>query len=180
MTDQFASIHGRFQPFHNGHLNYARAALQKCGFLYVGITQVERNKMKYHEAAPHRSVVESNPLSFFERKLLIEETLRSEGIHNFSVIPFPIEREDSLTEYYPEGGVCYTTLHSEWNSVKIEILRKLGYDVRVLDNPDQSAAVRAAATEIRKLIRAGDDSWKTLVPPATAAIIEDRLIHRFR
>ncbi len=179
MLEKFASVHGRFQPFHNGHLNYVRAALQHCERLYVGVTQVERNKMNYYKEAPHRSVLYENPLSFFERKGLIEYTLENEGIENCSVIPFPIEREDSLTEYFPDGGVCYTTLHSEWNTVKIEILRKVGYDVRVLENPDQSDAPRAAATEIRRLIRDNDAKWKMLVAPSTAGYIQDNLIHRF-
>jgi nicotinamide mononucleotide adenylyltransferase len=30
-------VHGRFQPFHNGHLEYVLSAKQKCDFLYVGI-----------------------------------------------------------------------------------------------------------------------------------------------
>ena len=74
-TPKLCSIHGRFQPFHNGHLNYTRAALEQCEFLYVGITQVERDAMKEFEAAPHRSQIEFNPFSFFERKRLIEAGL---------------------------------------------------------------------------------------------------------
>ena len=31
-------IHGRFQPFHNGHLDYLRGALARCDELFVGIT----------------------------------------------------------------------------------------------------------------------------------------------
>ena len=31
-------IHGRFQPFHNGHLEYMRGAAERSDELWVGIT----------------------------------------------------------------------------------------------------------------------------------------------
>lgn len=183
MTDKrkLCSIHGRFQPFHNGHLNYARAALEECEFLYVGITQVERDAMREFEAAPHRSQIESNPFSFFERKRLIEAGLTSEGIavDRFSIIPFPIERERVLGEYYPVGAICYTTIHSEWNRKKIELLNGLGYDVKVLEDPDKWPGKRESATKIRELIRARNDKWKDLVPGAVASLIQREYMHLF-
>src|SRR5829696_6163688 len=71
---------------------------------------------------------------FSNEKRIVEETLIAEGItrEKFSVIPFPLERQDVLVEYFPEGNVCFTTLHSDWNHVKIKMLQELGYDVRVL------------------------------------------------
>lgn len=38
MDVRYGMIHGRFQPFHNGHLEYALAALSRCSHLIVGIT----------------------------------------------------------------------------------------------------------------------------------------------
>jgi len=35
------SIHGRFQPFHNEHLDYVLRALDRCDFLWIGITQYD-------------------------------------------------------------------------------------------------------------------------------------------
>jgi cytidyltransferase-like protein len=35
------SAHGRFQPFHNGHLEYVRAAKERCDFLWIGITKYD-------------------------------------------------------------------------------------------------------------------------------------------
>ncbi len=34
-------VHGRFQPFHNGHLEYVLAAQSRCAFLWVGITKYD-------------------------------------------------------------------------------------------------------------------------------------------
>jgi predicted nucleotidyltransferase len=79
-----------------------------------------------------------------------------------------------LTEYFPEGNVCFTTIHSEWNHVKIKVLQGLGYEVRVLDDPDRWPTKRGSATTIRKLIKAGDSSWKDLVPIKIAEILGAR------
>ncbi len=32
-------IHGRFQPFHIEHLEDALAALDRCGFLWIGLAE---------------------------------------------------------------------------------------------------------------------------------------------
>jgi nicotinamide-nucleotide adenylyltransferase len=180
-AEKVYSVHGRFQPFHNGHLNYVRTALESCELLFVGITQVERSSMKTFDSAPHRSEVQANPLSYFERKYLIERALVSEGIpqNRFSVIPFPIEKDDILGEYFPKGGVCFTTIHSEWNRTKIELLTNLGYEVRVLDNPDKWELKRESATVIRQLIRANNPGWKCFVPVTIATIIEQEFMRRF-
>ena len=39
-------IHGRFQPFHNGHLEYLRGAAECCDELFVGITNPDPARVK--------------------------------------------------------------------------------------------------------------------------------------
>lgn len=43
MLPRYGMIHGRFQPFHNGHWQYARAALARCDVLIIGITLIRRS-----------------------------------------------------------------------------------------------------------------------------------------
>ncbi len=38
LKPRYGMIHGRFQPFHNGHLEYLLAALERCETLIIGIT----------------------------------------------------------------------------------------------------------------------------------------------
>lgn len=180
-TKPFYSVHGRFQPFHNGHLNYVRSALELCDHLYIGITQIQRSNMIVTQAAPHRSELASNPFSFFERRLMIQETLLSEGIsqERFELIPFPHDQADFLPECFPIGGVCFTTVHSEWNNEKIRRLTSYGYEVRVITNPDKWPLKRASATKIRELIRSSDLRWKDFVPRRIGQIIEASYISRF-
>jgi cytidyltransferase-like protein len=59
-----ASAHGRFQPFHNGHLEYILAAKERCDFLWIGIT-----KFEIFTTTPlgrQRERPENNSLTYFE------------------------------------------------------------------------------------------------------------------
>ena len=55
-------IHGRFQLFHNDHLNYALLAKEQCKKLIVGITSPENASLIREEVDPHRSEAASNSL----------------------------------------------------------------------------------------------------------------------
>jgi nicotinamide mononucleotide adenylyltransferase len=68
------SVHGRFQPFHNEHLEYLLAAHRLCTFLWIGITKYDLD----NEVSPlgrDREKPENNPLSYFERVSIITEAL---------------------------------------------------------------------------------------------------------
>jgi nicotinamide-nucleotide adenylyltransferase len=45
-------VHGRFQPFHSGHLQYALAALQRCAHLIVGITNPDPSAIVQEQTDP--------------------------------------------------------------------------------------------------------------------------------
>jgi cytidyltransferase-like protein len=55
-------IHGRFQPFHNGHFEYLKAAYERSERLIVGITQYDQ--AVYDQGSPaHRLNVADNPFT---------------------------------------------------------------------------------------------------------------------
>jgi cytidyltransferase-like protein len=180
-STQLFSVHGRFQPFHNGHFNYVRAGLELAEHLYIGITKINRNQRGTDGSAAHRSQPESNPFSFFERMSMVERTLQDEGIprSRFTIIPFPHDEPELVIECFPPGNVCYTTIHTEWNNEKIERLRGIGYDVRVLEEPDRWLTQRASGSSIRAKIRAKDPSWKEFVPRTIARVIDEMYLNRF-
>ena len=62
-------VHGRFQPFHNGHLEYLRGALERCEELFVGITNPDLSHVRPEPEDPLRHLPESNPWSYVERLL---------------------------------------------------------------------------------------------------------------
>jgi nicotinamide mononucleotide adenylyltransferase len=168
------SIHGRFQPFHNAHLAYALAALQKVEILYIGLTRVLTNPGIGKEIAPHRLENLSNPLSYYQRVELIKAALGEAGIHPSRVEmgPFPIEEPVRLLEFWPLGLPCFTTIVDRWNVCKIEVLRKSGYEVIVLEQILAKGAKTTSGTEIRRLIRQGDPNWEKFVPRSTIPLLK--------
>jgi len=174
------SAHGRFQPFHNGHLDYVLQALARAKHVYIGITQIIRPPT-ISSSGRHRDTSEANPLSYFERGEIITATLLSEGVEQrrFSITPFPIEQPAVLHQFQPTSITCFTTRLNEWNDEKITRLRGLGYDVELLNVAQPDGVTIAAGSEIRRLIREGSPDWKAFVPAGAARLIEDQYIDRF-
>jgi nicotinamide-nucleotide adenylyltransferase len=68
---------GRFQPFHNGHLQVIKDILAENDFVTIAIGSSQEKD------------TEKNPFSFERRKEMIESALESEGIKNFEIISVP-------------------------------------------------------------------------------------------
>ena len=162
---EIGSIHGRFQPFHNGHLEYALGALRKSNHLMIGITQFEIEALKWSglDIAKHRSEPSANPFSYVERVEIIESALKAEGVgsDNFTIVPFPIETPNMLDQYLRKDAVIFTTVYDDWNRSKIKLLRDHGYDVRVLW---ERTYKEYEGRVIRDLIAANDSTWTKMVP----------------
>lgn len=167
----FGSAHGRFQPFHNGHLKYLLAAKEQCEFLWVGITQHDIHDLTECPLDPHRQEKLHNPLTFYERHEMISQALLDIGLsrNEFDIIPFPIENPSCLPDFLPINIPVFTTIYDEWNKHKIEVLKQQGYKVIVLWEEDKK---NVDGITIRKQILLGNDSWKQSVPKATIEIIE--------
>ena len=172
------SVHGRFQPFHNGHLDYVMQAFDRADFLLIGLTQI------FQPAETERSGRDSrdfNPLSYYERGILVREALIEAGVPHsrFRITPFPIETPDRLPEFCPRDYRCFTTIVSSWNDTKIKLLEDRGYQVAVLElSPGDNQRV-ASGSEIRRLIRADDSQWTRFVPVPVAQIIIERFKSKF-
>ena len=161
-----ASIHGRFQPFHNGHLEYALAAKEKCDFLWVGITKYDITPSEFTPLGRARELPENNPLTYFERISIISESLADAGIGlgEFGFVPFPIETPHRLSGFMPTSIPCFTTICEDWNREKVRILRGYGYKVTVLWERAQKLVTGGT---IRNDIINGGSDWLSMVPPAT-------------
>jgi len=168
---RFASAHGRFQPVHNGHVEYLLEAKNRCEVLYVGLTQLTQYRLKdVSLAARHRAELKSNPLTFFERHELVTGVLLDLGIshHEFHVLPFPIEEEAVLHEFLPNRIPVLTTVYDDWNREKIRLLEQKGYPVEVLWERREK---KFSGSRVRELIAAGDDSYVSMVPEATVRAV---------
>lgn len=161
-------IHGRFQPFHNGHLAYLLAAAERCERLLVGITNPDAARTRPEPDDPRRHLREANPFTYTERLLMIEAAVaEADPAAPVHVVPFPITEPELWDDYVPAGTVQYLRLFSPWGRTKAERFRARGFDVVVLD---EGAAKGVSGEEVRAAMRRGDD-WERLVPAAVAGVI---------
>ncbi len=159
-------IHGRFQPFHNGHLEYLRGAAARSGEVFVGITNPDPRRVRKGPSDPLRPLPESNPFSYTERLLMVEAVAADEGIA-VHVVPFPVNEPELWAAYVPEGVTQYLRLFSEWGGTKLERMREAGYEVVILD---EGVDKQISGVDVRAAMRSGSD-WESYVPPVVARFI---------
>ena len=164
-------IHGRFQPFHLGHLEYLRAAAARSDELFVGITNPDPTRIRPEPSDPARHLPESNPWTYAERLLMVKASAADLGLDlaRVHVIPFPVNEPELWPAYVPEGVTQYLRLFSEWGGTKLERLRDAGYEVVVLD---QGAAKEISGADVRAALREGGD-WEPFVSPGVARVIRE-------
>lgn len=167
-------IHGRFQLFHNDHLNYALLAKERCKKLIVGITSPENATLIREEIDPHRSESAANPFTYYERYNMVKLALLEAGIkrEDFEIVPYPIERPEILYNYVPLTATSFFTIYDKWGYEKLERLSSLGYDTVVLFDDREK---KMCSTDIRQRMANGID-WKDMVPNAVYKyILENNL-----
>lgn len=164
-------IHGRFQPFHNGHLEYLRGAAERSDEVWIGITNPDPARVKPEPSDPARHLPESNPFSYAERMLMAKAAAADAGLEPAAVhvIPFPVNEPELWPAYVPAGITQYLRLFSDWGGTKLERLREAGYEVVVLD---EGAAKEISGAEVRDALRNGGE-WESLVPTGVARVIRD-------
>lgn len=166
-------VHGRFQPFHNGHLDYLMSAFGRCQFLHIGITQFTR--IFIDDRGMPRNLSSSNPLTYWQRVEIIRSSLEAEGVSRdrFAFTPFPIETPSLLPEFISREIVCYTTIVSEWNNEKIQTLEDQGYTVEVLPTSVADGVRVTTGTSIREMFRSGRADWRSFVPTGARSKISE-------
>ena len=164
-------IHGRFQPFHNGHLEYLRGAAERSDEVWIGITNPDPEHIKPEASDPLRHLPESNPFSYAERLLMVKAAAAEVGLEPGAVhvIPFPVNEPELWSAYVPDGVTQYLRLFSAWGGTKLERLREAGYEVVVLD---EGAEKGISGADVRAALRDGGD-WESLVPPGVARLVRE-------
>jgi nicotinamide-nucleotide adenylyltransferase len=171
MAFTYGMVHGRFQPFHAGHLEYAKKAAERSRHLFIGITNPDPSTVVPEASDPERHLAVNNPFTFFERMMMVRAALADEGFdpHRYSIIPFPIHHPERWFHYFPPETVQFVRVFSGWGQEKVERLRAAGLRVEVLDAGREKAV---SGAEVRARLRAGAD-WDALVPPAVARVLRE-------
>ena len=166
-------IHGRFQVLHNDHLKYLLAGKALCRHLVVGITNPDPSHVKNEVADPHRSDMDANPLTYYERYLLVRAALTEAGLslNDFSVVPFPINRPEHYRYYLPMKAVFFLTIYDDWGRQKKKYFESLKLNVHVLWQVRQEEK-GISGSDVRSRMAAGLP-WEHLVPGSVAALLKD-------
>jgi nicotinamide-nucleotide adenylyltransferase len=164
-------IHGRFQVLHNDHLKYLLAGKGRCRHLVVGITNPDPGLTREDSADPQRSRRAANPLTYFERYVMVRSALNEAGLADavFSVVPFPINLPELYGYYVPLAGTFFLTIYDDWGRKKRGRFTKLGLNTEVLwERPPQEKGLSAA--DIRNRM-AQNQPWEHLVPASTKRLM---------
>lgn len=167
-------IHGRFQPLHNGHLEYLLAAKKRCDFLYIGITNPDIHRTTENHTDLKRSKTSSNPFTYYERLEMICRTMCANDVQRseFEVVPFPINYPNLISSYVPMSAVFFITIYDDWGWFKHQELQNLGVDTDIMWIRDEKEKV-ISGTEIRSRIKQKKD-WKNVVPLQVYDYISNR------
>jgi nicotinamide mononucleotide adenylyltransferase len=165
-------IHGRFQVLHNDHLNYLLAGKTRCRHLIIGITNPDPVLTKDDPADPERSSPLSNPLTYYERQVMVREVLMNEGLDlgDFSIVPFPINLPALYRYYLPLEATFYLTIYDAWGERKLDQFRSLGLKTEVLWRRSREGK-GVNGGEVRRSMASGEP-WEHLVPRSTADLVK--------
>lgn len=150
---------GRFQPFHNGHLQVVLELLKNLDELVIIIG----SSQKSHEL--------DNPFTTGERLTMIREALKEAGVDASKYWLIPIQDVDMHTtwvsqvlSYAPKFEVVFSN-----EPLTKRLFKEAGFRVEPIAFIKRKIF---SATEIRKRMLSGEN-WEELVPKSVANFINE-------
>ena len=149
---------GRFQPFHMGHLEALRFALETADMLWVGIGS--SNKRAEYE----------NPFTADERRAMILSSVDAKTSQRISTYEIPdvdnhIRWMELIDKIVPPFGLVFTndsmTMHLYSKRTNVRAVK-----IPFLNRDDLSG------TRIRDMISRRQAGWQELVPSGTQEILK--------
>ncbi len=148
---------GRYQPFHNGHLEIIREIMEDpdCSELIIAIGSAQI------------SHTPNNPFTAGERILMIDHALRELYKGKYFIIPvIDINRYAiwvaHVESLVPPIDIVYTN-----NNLTKRLFSERGYTIKAPKLYDRD---KYSGTKIRELIKTGGQ-WQELIPKSVAEII---------
>ncbi|MFX0022117.1 MAG: nicotinate-nucleotide adenylyltransferase [Candidatus Hermodarchaeota archaeon] len=166
-------IHGRFQVLHNDHMKYLLAGKHLCEYLVVGITNPDPFLTRDSDANPHRSTPIANPLTYYERHLMVQAALLEQGLKysEFNIVPFPINVPELLKYYVPLDAVFFLTIYDDWGRQKKQFFESLGLKIHVLWEVTLENKGLSSSDIRQDMIK--DKQWEHYVPKSVAKLMKD-------
>lgn len=154
---QSALYIGRFQPFHNGHLDAIRGILSENENIIIVIGSSTSRQ------------TQDNPLSAEEREQLVTAALTEAQISpdRYQIISVPdINDSGKWAAHVDKHVPPYSQLYTGSDTVKECYKKRKNVEVLHITHD-----LPISATDIRQRIRDGK-SWQELVPPAVAKLLK--------
>ena len=153
---------GRFQPFHNGHLELVRQILEKCDDVIIAITSSQFNYLK------------KDPFTAGERIEMIHDSLRESSIDLSRCIIVSLENQFNISTWasYLKSSLPHFDRVYSGNEYVSMLLSDSGIEVC---QPDFLEKTKYNATKIRSMIMTSDgnnEEWKDLVPNAVYVFLK--------
>ena len=147
---------GRFQPFHNGHLEVVRKISKASGRMTIGIGSAQY------------SHTVNNPFTAGERYMMISNALRESKIDNAYIVPMEdLNRHSVWVSHIVSMSPPFSVVYSN-NTLTRRLFSEAGYEIK--DSPLYNRS-EYSGTEVRRRMLCGED-WKSLVPGAVADVID--------
>jgi nicotinamide-nucleotide adenylyltransferase len=125
------------------------------------------------DANPHRSTSIANPLTYFERYLMIQAALLEQGmsLSEFSIVPLPINVPDLIKYYVPLDAIFFLTIYDEWGQQKKKYFEDLGLKIHILwEVPLEKKGL--SSSDIREsMIK--DRNWEQFVPSSVTKLMKE-------
>ena len=169
MTQRVACFTGRFQPFHNQHLEVLSALSHEFDRIIIGVTNPDIENLSEHAASLHRHTDAANPFSYESRvqiiKASISELSELNGVE-IEIIPFDLTQPDSWT--VPAETVFALRIFSVWEASKLDLFTGQGFEVLELPAP----ATKLSASDIREALATNDLTWHSHVASEAVSTIQ--------
>lgn len=162
---------GRFQPFHNDHLDLVLHALSLAAYVLIGVTNAERAQRVAHPSSGHRHLDSANPYEFEQRRQLVAASLAAQGIaaQRFGIEAFPLENPSAWAGRLPPDTRFLVRVFSDWEREKVRRFEAAGFETLVLPG---DVSRRISGTAIRDAMRGGQ-SWSHWVPPGARELLAE-------
>lgn len=151
-----ALIVGRFQPFHNGHMESVRHVLEEFEDVIIGIGSAQY------------SHTPNNPFTGGERHLMISKAMFEGGVDNFFLVPIQDINQYGLWVAHVQLIVPPFDAIFSNNPLTLRLFSERGYDARPLPMYDRE---KYSGSSIREMI-VEDGDWESLVPPAVVDVLK--------
>ena len=169
MTQRVACFTGRFQPFHNQHLEVLSALSHEFDRIIIGVTNPDIENLSEHAASLHRHTDAANPFPYESRVQIIKDSISELSELNgmeIEIIPFDLTQPDSWT--VPADTVFALRIFSVWEASKLDLFTGQGFEVLELPGP----ATKLSASDIRETLTTNDSTWHSHVAPGAISTIQ--------